>query len=140
MTVKAHVKDNKTGLERTVMPKAYALIPKRYTFLGWVDQDMNPVDGPEIQVKSKTVQKKRDVEPAVNEPRKKMTPEELEAKKAELRQMNEDAIQKVKDEQAKKESEKGFTGPDHNLFESKPNLEVVTRKKPGPKPKIKNEA
>lgn len=138
MTVKAHVKDNKTGLERTVMPKAYALIPKRYTLLGWVDQDMNPVDGPEVQVRTVKVQKKSEVvKPAVS--RKQMTPEELEAKKAELRQMNESAIQKVKDEQAAKEALKQ---PEMQSLNDQDIAETILkeRKKPGPKPKIKNEA
>lgn len=135
MTVKAHVKDNKTGVERTVMPKAYALIPKRYTLLGYVDENMNPVDGPEIKTKSAPVQKKRVVEPAVRRP--KMTPEEIEAKKAELKAMNDAAIQKVKDEQSAKESEKTQV-VDGVLLVDLP--EVKERKKPGPKPKIKNEA
>ncbi len=140
MTVKAHVKDNKTGVERTVMPKAYALIPKRYTLLGYVDENMNPVDGPEIQVKSKTVVQKKSevVKPAANvKPR--MTPEEIEAKKAELRQMNEDAIQKVKDEQAAKEALKEPALQSLNDQQIAETI-VKERKKPGPKPKIKNEA
>jgi len=130
--VYAHVIYKKTGLERKVLPKAYELIKKSYTLLGYVDENGNPVDGPAAKEKP-TVQKKRVAEPVVSEPRQRMTPEEIEAKKAELRAMNEAAIQKVRDEQAAKEAEKGTQSP---LAEP----EVKERKKPGPKPKMKNEA
>lgn len=140
--VYAHVIYKKTGLERKVLPKAYELIKKSYTLLGYVDENGDPVDGPVIQTRSATVQKKRVAEPVASEPRKKLTPEEIEAKKAELRQMNEAAIKKVKDEQAAKEAEKAPVQTtqvvDGVLLVDQP--EVKERKKPGPKPKIKNEA
>lgn len=124
--VYAHVIYKKTGVERKVLPKAYELIKKSYTLLGYVDENDDPVDGPSVKTKSVTTQKKRVAEPAVSEPRKQMTPEEIETKKAELTAMNEAAIQKVKDEQAAKEAEKG-------------EQPVIERKKPGPKPKVKHE-
>lgn len=102
----AHVIDVKTGLERkNVTVKAYQLIPKRYTLLGYVDENGNPVDGPQVQAKAGKSQKKS-VEPAVKTAPLKMTPEEKAAKMAELKAMNEAAIQKVKDEQAEKEKAK----------------------------------
>jgi hypothetical protein len=133
----AHVRDVKTGVERTVQPKAYQLIPKRYTLLGWVNENMEPVEGPEVKKKTVTVQKKS-VEPAVSKPFVKMTPEELEAKKAELRVMNEKAIQKALDEQAEKEL---LQKPELQSLNDQNTAETIVkeRKKPGPKPRIKNE-
>lgn len=141
--VYAHVIYKKTGVERKVLPKAYELIKKSYTLLGYVDENDDPVDGPAVKTKSVTAQKKRDVEPVVNKPRKQMTPEEIEAKRAELRAMNEAAIQKVKDEQAKKAL---LQQPEFQSLNSQDDAEMIAkeivkeRKKPGPKPKIKNEA
>lgn len=106
--VYAHVIYKKTGQERkNVMPKAYNLLKNQYTLLGWVDENGNPVTGPEVAKTSQKTQKKS-AEPAVVEPRKQMSPEEIATKKLELKAMNDAAIKKLKDEQAaaKKEAAK----------------------------------
>lgn len=118
--VYAHVKNKKTGVERkNVTISAYKLLSKSYDLYGYVNEKGDPVDAPSGA--AKVVQKKRDVEPAANRPR--MSPEEIEAKKAELKAMNDAAIKMALDEQAKEE---GFGLPDPLAKE---------RKKPGPKPK-----
>jgi hypothetical protein len=133
MMTYAHVIYKKTGVERKTTIKAYNLLKNQYTLLGYVDENGNPVDGPQQQVQT---QKKRnqDAAPAVS---KKMSPEEIEVKKAELRALNEGAIQKAKDEQAKREAEKkaqvGDSAFDPEVFVTEPL--VKERKKPGPKPK-----
>lgn len=132
--VYAHVIYKKTGLERkNVTPKAYNLLKNQYTLLGYVDENGDPVDGPAEQVKATKTQKKS-AAPAVNEPRneprKQMSPEEIEAKKAELRALNEVAIQKAKDEQAAKEAAKS-----QSINTTGTITEVKQRQKPGPKPK-----
>lgn len=136
----AHVIYKKTGLERkNVTPKAYNLLKNQYTLLGWVDENGNPVQGPEEQQpKAKTTQKKS-AEPVVNEPRKQMSQAEIESKKLELKALNEAAIQKAKDEQAKelalKEGDKVLV-KNVELEEFNGVKEVAKeKKKPGPKPK-----
>jgi len=128
----AHVINKKTGVERkNVTLKSYQAFPKIYDLVGYVDENGESVEAPS-QPERKSVQKKSE---AVVVSRHKMSPEELELKKAELRAMNEASIKRALDEQAKNAP---MTGPEHNLVFSP---EVKERKKPGPKPKIKqNEA
>lgn len=117
----ARVRDVKTQLERTVTVKAYQLIPKRYELLGYEDENGNQVDGPAAKVVS--VKKKEGADPVVSKEIKRMTPAEIEAKKAELKALNEAAFEKARKEQEAKEAA------------SKAEPEVKERKKPGPKPK-----
>lgn len=124
----AHVIHVKTGLERkNVTVKAYQLIPKSYTLLGYVDENGNPVNGPEVQQKAVKTQKKS-VEPAVKH---KMTEEEKAAKMAELKAMNEAAIKKVTDDQKAREDAVAIA----TQIITEATNEVKERQKPGPKPK-----
>lgn len=128
----AHVIYKKTGAERkNVTVKAYNLLKNQYTLLGYVDENGDPVEGPQQQVRAVKTQKKS-VALAVNEPRKQMSPEEIEAKKAELRALNDAAIQKAKDEQAAQEAAKSQSIKTTEAIVN----EVKQRQKPGPKPKI----
>lgn len=132
----AHVIYKKTGLERkNVTPKAYNLLKNQYTLLGWVDENGNPVKGPEVQENIQKKSQAKSVAPVVN----RLTPEEIEDKKAELRSMNEAAIQKAKDEQAKeaalKEGDKVLVKNVEPEEFNGVNEVVKERKKPGPKPK-----
>jgi hypothetical protein len=105
MATTVRVKDNKTGVEREVNYKAYALIPKRYTALAFLDKDGNEVENPSLRPKIAVAVKKKAVEPAVvsdiKRPpgRPKMTDEERAAKKLEFARMNQEAIDKVLAEQ-----------------------------------------
>lgn len=96
----AHVIYKKTGQERrNVTLKAYNLLKSKYTFLGYVDENGNPVKNPDqrmVVVATKT--QKKTVVPAVSEP-KKLTPEEIESKKEEMKAMNEAAIKKIQEQQ-----------------------------------------
>ena len=132
----AHVIYKKTNLERKTTVKAYNLLKNQYTLLGYVDENDNPVEGPEPQVKSKT--QKKSAVPAAN--RQQMSAEEIESKKAELRAMNEAAIQKAKEEQAKAEKSQTISVPEkvetHPNAEGADQVQPIQRKKPGPKPKV----
>ena len=127
--VYAHVIYKKTGVERNnVTPKAYNLLKNQYTLLGWVDEKGNPVSGPQ---EVKTTQKKRVAERAVNEPRKQMSREEIEAKRAELKSMNEAAIQKAKDEQAKEAEKIPEKVETHPNSDGSDQVLPIQRRKPG---------
>ena len=113
----AKVRDKRTGLERMTTPKAYSIIPNRYELLGYVDEKGNAVSGPEAQTKTVSKTQKKSVEPAAKiEVRPVITQEERDIKMAELKAMNDAAIEKAR----------------QDLDE---NVEVKERKKPGPKPK-----
>jgi len=110
----AKVKDRRTGVLKTVMAKAYQLIPHRYDLLGYIDEDGNPVDGP---TQTPFVVKKspaRAVAPAAT--KAKLTREDLE-------RMNAEAMDRAKKNKAELDSlrvPEGFgltptTGPDHEL-------------------------
>lgn len=131
----AHVKNKKTGIERKVTVKSYQLFPGIYNLIGYVDEDGNSVAGHTVVTKAKTVQKKS-VEHAVSRP--KMTPEEIEEKKAELRAMNEAAIKKALDEQEEKQL---LQNPELQSLNDQNIAETIVkeRKKPGPKPKVKTD-
>lgn len=117
------VRDRKTLVERTVTKKAYEIIPHRYDFLGYVDEDGNPIEnGQAPQIK--TVQKKTQEKSAVTaeakiEVRPVLTKEDIEQKRAEMDQMNKEAIQSLT----------------QSVAEKTPEPEVKVRRKPGPKPK-----
>lgn len=123
------VRDRKTGNERTVTKKAYEIIPHRYDFLGYVDEDGNPIEnGQAPQIK--TVQKKTQEKSAVPaeakiEVRPVLTKEDIEQKRAEMDQMNQNAIQNAIKE----------APIPQQIPEQAPQPEVKTRRKPGPKPK-----
>lgn len=124
------VRDRKTLVERTVTKKAYEIIPHRYDFLGYVDEDGNPIENGQAP-QLKTVQKKTEAKSAVHaeakiEVRPVLTKEEIEHKRAEMDQMNQDAIQNAIKE-----------APAHQQI-TQP--EVKVRRKPGPKPKEKTNA
>lgn len=104
----AHVIYKKTGQERkNVTLKAYNLIKNQYTLLGYVDENGNPVAAPsQQQVVQNGKTQKKSAAPVVVEAKRKMTPEEIEDKKAELKAMNDASIQKAKEEQEAKEAEK----------------------------------
>lgn len=109
------VRDKKTQIERTVTKKAYEIIPHRYEFLGYVDDDGNETSGdaPVTRVQKKTEPKS--VAPAVSkiEVRLPLTQVEIQEKREELKAMNQEAIQKAEVEE----------------------VIVKERRKPGPKPK-----
>lgn len=102
------VRDKKTGLERTVTPKAFELLKKRYVLL---DQ---PV--PNLKSSAPTELKKSEkvAQPVVAEVKIPRTAEEIQAKKAELSAMNQAAIESAVPEEG-----------------------IKVRQKPGPKPKVK---
>jgi len=133
----ARVRDKKTGLERQTTVKAYKLIPHRYTLLGYVDEDGNPVDGPEEQ----PVQKKRSVAAAPVAERRQMSADEIEAKKAELKALNEAAFEKARKEQESiKLNQSAVTEAVEQVKERGNEEPVKEKKKPGPKPKTKTNA
>jgi hypothetical protein len=111
--------DPKLNIERTIPEKAYKILQKRYQFISYVDEEGNAIDGEPQVVQKKSVEKS--AAPAEAKPRiviapQLKSPEEIEAKKAELQALNQEAIQKAEEEQAEK-------------------AEIKERKKPGPKPK-----
>lgn len=113
------VRDRKTNLERTVTKKAYEIIPHRYDFLGYLDDNGNVIEGQAPQVR--TIQKKtqeKSVEPvaAKIEVRPVLTSDEIEQKRAEMDAMNQEAIQS-------------------RTKETVIQPEVKARRKPGPKPR-----
>jgi hypothetical protein len=101
----ARVRDKKTNIERTITYKSYSLIKHRYELLGYLNEDGTPSNGPAGAVQQNSVQnsvqKKRNVEPAVVE-RVKPT-----LTRADLDRMNreamEKAIAKIEAEKAKAE-------------------------------------
>lgn len=109
------VRDKKTQNERTVTKKAYEIIPHRYEFLGYVDDDGNETSGdaPVTRVQKKTEPKSVVAAVSKIEVRQPLTQAEIQEKRQELNAMNQEAIQKAE------------------------GAEVVVkeRKKPGPKPK-----
>lgn len=107
--------------ERVVQEKAYKILHKRYQLLSYLDSDGNETEAPVPVVAQKKSQEKSvdpvEFKPQITVLKQIKTPEEINAKKAELEALNQQAIQKAADEQAAKE-------------------EIKERKKPGPKPKI----
>lgn len=63
----AKVRDKKTGSERTINPRAYALMKKRYELLGYVEDDkVTPVQGASAAKQEVAAPKKKEgAEPAV---------------------------------------------------------------------------
>lgn len=118
------VRDRKTGNERTVTKKAYEIIPHRYDFLGYVDEDGNPIENgqaPQLKtVQKKTQEKSAEPVAAKIEVRPILTKEDIEQKRAELNKMNDEAIKNAANEV---------------IPEKAPEPDVKTRRKPGPKPK-----
>lgn len=117
MQVKVY--DSKTDTERVFTQKAFSILSKQkhYTFITYLDEDGNPTEG---QPQVNGVQKKSQenlVEPAAKIEVKPVirTQEDIEAKKAELAAMNQQAIQKAEEKAVEQE--------------------IKQRKKPGPKPK-----
>ena len=106
----AKVKDRRTGVLKTVMAKAYQLIPHRYDLLGYIDEDGNPVEvaAPTPHVKKSPA---RAVAPAAT--KAKLTREDLD-------RMNAEAMERAKKNKAELDSLKvpeGYglnpaTGPD----------------------------
>ena len=143
MTILARVRDKKTGLERTTTPKAYSVIPHRYTLLGYVDESGNPVDAPtnvDNNVGEK-VEKKRSlaVERVVEDKSGLLVPEKPRVTREDLDRMNAEAMQKAKDRiEAKKKEEKARTGENIELTVESVGL-PKTKKKPVP-PKKKARA
>jgi hypothetical protein len=98
--------------ERKVTEKAFSILPKRYQFITYLDSQGNPV---ESKAQAQRIVKKKDVQTVEARPQfVRPTPEEIAAKKDELAQMNQEAIEKAKEQT---------------------EVEVKERKKPGPKPK-----
>jgi hypothetical protein len=89
----ARVRDKKTNIERTITYKSYSLIKHRYELLGYLNEDGTPSNGPAGAVQQNSVQnsvqKKRNVEPAVVE-RVKPT-----LTRADLDEMNRVAMEKA---------------------------------------------
>jgi hypothetical protein len=98
--------------ERKVTEKAFSILPKRYQFITYLDSQGNPV---ESKAQAQRIVKKKDAQTVEARPQF-ATPEEIAAKRAELAQMNQDAIEKAKEQAEEK-------------------VEIKERKKPGPKPK-----
>jgi len=90
----AKVKDRRTGVLKTVMAKAYQLIPHRYDLLGYIDEDGNPVEvaAPTPHVKKSLA---RAVAPAAA--KAKLTREDLE-------RMNAEAMERAKKNKAELDS------------------------------------
>jgi len=92
----AKVKDRRTGVLKTVMAKAYQLIPHRYDLLGYIDEDGNPVEvaAPTPHVKKSPA---RAVAPAAT--KAKLTREDLERMNAEAMERarkNKEALDSLK--------------------------------------------
>lgn len=113
--------DNILKDQRVVELKAAKILHKRYQILAYLDSDGNETEAPVPVVAQKKSQAKSvdpvEVKPQITVLKQIKTPEEINAKKAELEALNQQAIQKAADEQAAKK-------------------EIKERKKPGPKPKI----
>lgn len=127
----AKVRDKKTGLERTVTPKAYSIIPHRYTLLGYVDKNGNEVGAPS-NVDSPVVtksEKKKVVAPAEDKSGiPTVTREDLD-------RMNQEAIEKAK---AKAEAEKAKEfDPEVLLVEVPVEKPAAVKAKGRPKSKVK---
>lgn len=122
--MQVRVFDSKLNIERVFTQKAYQVLQKQkhYTFLSYLDEDGNETEG---QPQVNGIQKKsqvKSVEPAESKIEVKpqiKTPEQIEAKKAELAAMNQEAILKAEEKAAEQS-------------------EVKVRQKPGPKPKNNN--
>lgn len=94
----AHVRDRKTGAERKNLTiRAYTLASRKYDLLGYVDEKGNPIEGPSTSRAVAPAQKKSVGPVVVN----KLTPEEIEEKKAQLQALNQKSI----DDAAKKAEE-----------------------------------
>lgn len=114
--VYAHVINKKTGLERkNVSVKAYELARRKYDLKGYVDENGDPVNGPNAVAPAAVKVQKKSVEPAAI--RTQLTPEEIQAKKDEMEALNQKAIDAAVEKSEKAEKTE------------------VSRKKPGPKPK-----
>lgn len=119
--MQVRVLDKTLNAERKVELKAAKILHKRYQILSYLDDDGNDTEAPVPVVAQKKSQAKSvdrvEVKPQITVLRQIKSPEEINAKKAELQALNQQAIQKAADEQAAKE-------------------EIKERKKPGPKPKV----
>lgn len=105
-----HVINKRTGDERkNVTLKAYNLMTHLYKLVGYVDENGNPVEAPsnapKARLQAKTTQKKS-AGPVVN----KLTPEQIEAKKAELAALNQQSIDKMLAQQKEHSEEKRPVG------------------------------
>lgn len=131
----AKVRDKKTQLERTVTAKSYGILgEKRYTLLGYEDEEGNEVSGPNVQTKAATKTQKKSVEPApakieVKDLKPKMTRADLDA-------MNQDAIDRAKAIAENKEKMEELKTSGGKLPMNHPDvIAQKQRNKPGPKPK-----
>lgn len=90
----AKVRDIKTGQEKPVAVKAYELLKNRYQLLGYVEDDgVTPVEGMSVSQPVAKTKKKEVAGPVVVS---KLTPEDIEAKKAEIALLNQAAINAAK--------------------------------------------